>query len=95
MTNSWIALTMLGALAASGASPDVEPYLTLAGREIRAEGVKLVRIGDRRRVSFTARQAGEYTVRLLQAGEGKLGGRLAKTIFVVPASAGPPPAEPW
>ena len=64
MTNSWITLTMLGALAASGASPDVEPYLTLAGREIRAEGVKLVRIGDRRRVSFTARQAGEYTVGL-------------------------------
>jgi hypothetical protein len=40
--------------------------------------------------------AGKYTVRLLQAGEGKPGGRLSRFIYVVPESAGPlPAASAW
>lgn len=46
-------------------------------------------------VSVTFPTAGEYTVRILQAGEGKPGGRLARTIFVVPDTAPPLPKQAW
>lgn len=40
--------------------------------------------------------AGKYTVRILQAGGGKPGGRLSRSIYVVPESAGPlPAASAW
>ncbi len=44
-------------------------------------------------VTFPA--AGEYTIRILHAGEGKLGGRLSESIFVVPATVRPLPPNVW
>jgi len=45
------------------------------------------------KVTFLA--AGDYTIRILHAGEGKPGGRLSESIFVVPQTAGPLPSSGW
>lgn len=42
-------------------------------------------------VEVTLPQAGDYTIRILQAGAGKPGGRLSRFIYVVPETAGPWP----
>jgi len=45
--------------------------------------------------TVTFPDAGEYTIRILHAGEGKPGGRLVETIFVVPEMAVPLPSTRW
>ena len=40
-------------------------------------------------------QDGEYTLRILQAGEGKFGGRLARAIYVAPQTAPPLTGTAW
>jgi hypothetical protein len=45
-------------------------------------------------VALTFPAPGEYTIRLLDAGDGKPGGRLARCIYVVPDTAGPLPGPP-
>lgn len=40
-------------------------------------------------IDFTPPAAGEYAIRFLQAGPGPKGGRVGRTIYVVPAEAGP------
>lgn len=45
------------------------------------------------RVTFPT--AGEHRLRILQAGEGKPGGRLNRSVWVVPANAPGLPGDPW
>ncbi len=47
------------------------------------------------RAEFTPPVAGEYTLRLLHAGEGKPGGRMGRFIYVVPEAAGPLSGAAW
>ncbi|MBU0611119.1 MAG: hypothetical protein KKI08_24785 [Armatimonadetes bacterium] len=47
------------------------------------------------RAEFTPATAGEYTIRLLHAGESKPGGRMGRFIYVVPEAAGPLPGAAW
>jgi hypothetical protein len=47
------------------------------------------------RAVVTLPQAGEYAIRLLEAGEGKPGGRMSRFIYVVPEVAGPLPEPAW
>jgi len=46
-------------------------------------------------VAITFPEAGEYRIRILQAGEGKPGGRLGRIIYMVPATAGEVPGPAW
>ena len=46
-------------------------------------------------VALTFDAAGEYTLRILQAGEGKPGGRLGRTVYLVPETEPPLPGAAW
>ena len=45
--------------------------------------------------TVTFPKSGAYTIRILHAGKGKPGGRLARSIYVVPTTAPPLPAPAW